>query len=46
MSAASNAEAHAKKVLLKQETNEKLDELARAVAELARAVRQIKSAVS
>jgi hypothetical protein len=46
MTAASNAETHAMRVLLKQETNEKIDELARAVAELARAVRQIKSAVS
>lgn len=46
MSAVANAAAHANKVLTLKDTNEKLDELARAVAELAKAVRQIKSAVS
>jgi hypothetical protein len=46
MSAAANAEHHARNVRNLKDTNEKLDELARAIAELARALRQIKSSVS
>jgi len=46
MSAATNAQNHATRVLQRQDTNAKIDELARAVAELARAVKQINSQVN